>query len=202
MKLKLALLPLVFVSLIAATQDDWTPVTTKEGSLTLKFPAGWILADENDPKFKENREKIARDNPKMAEMMKPRTDDAQILMMYDMNATQEDGLATSMNVLKKSIPGLTVKMYGDLGKQILATLPQQKGKSEYKTIDVSPVGKTLRYNATIEMKVEASTVTMDLVGYIFLKGEHTYITTFTAAEGKGKGRMEAYEKILKTAKLQ
>lgn len=198
-KAAIALAGALFGTWATARQDDWKPATTRDGSLSLSLPQGWMVADEKDPEYIKAHDEISKSNPALGSAMKSSTNEDQVLMMYDMKDSIDDGQINNLNVIKKTVKGISPNLYEQIGKKILATLPI-KGKGEYKTIDL-PVGKTLTYTATVvSQQPQGGDVTIDVVGYLFCKGEVMYVVTLSAAEGKMKDKQELYEKIIKTAK--
>jgi hypothetical protein len=121
--------------------------------------------------------------------------------MYDKNDSPDDGLMNSLNIIKKNVPGISPKVYGEIQKQMSSAL-SFKGKPEFKTIDL-PVGKTLRYYGTMALKQsDTEEVVMEVAGYMFCKGDSFYVLTLSAGEGQLKGKKETYEKIAKSIKFE
>lgn len=186
----------IFAAAIA--QSDWTKITTKDGFLTLSFPAGWVAIDQDSETFKKTIEDLKKNNPKMAQMLASADNKDMALNAYDMNDDPSDG-SDNMNVKIQKNPGLTDKQLGDVGKVLMDQIPFT-GKKEYKVVDM-PVGKTLRYTGDMDMKLEGGQVlNMQLLGFIYLKSDKFVVVTFTTSAGKMTKQREVYEKIFKSAK--
>lgn len=186
----------IFAAAIA--QSDWTPITTKDGFLTLRFPAGWISADQDSETFKKTIEDLKKNNPKMAKMLETADNKSMALNAYDMNDDPSDG-SDNMNVKVEKNPGLTEKQLGEVGKVLMQQIPF-KSKKDYKVVDM-PVGKTLSYWGDMEAKLEGGQVlNMQILGYIYLKSDKMVVVTFTTSGTKMEKLRPIFEKIFKSAK--
>lgn len=182
----------------AIGQSDWTPITTKDGFLTLSFPPGWVAVDQDSATFKKTIEDLKKNNPKMAQMLEGANNKDMALNAYDMNDDPMDG-SDNMNVKIQKNPGLTDKQLGEVGKVLMEQIPFT-GKKEYKVVDM-PVGKTLRYSGDMDAKLEGGQVLkMQILGYVYLKADKFVVITFTSSAGKMTKQREVYEKIFKSAK--
>ncbi|MBX3120240.1 MAG: hypothetical protein KF784_14335 [Fimbriimonadaceae bacterium] len=193
----------ILLTAAAAAQVDtknWTRFSTKDGSLSLMLPQGWGMADANDPKLKETMAKLTKENPKLVAMMKQNEGNSDIqLMSYDFSdGNLEDGM-DNMNVIVKANPGITEKDYNDVGKEVLGQIPFT-GKSEMKIVNL-PVGKTLTYWGTMELSMDGSKLSMDILGAFFVKGDKMYIITLTVGKDGLKNQREKLDQILKTIKV-
>ena len=199
-KVILVLAAAIAATVVTARQTDWVKTTTKDGSLTLQAPAGWMVADTKDPEYIKRRDDILSKNPKLSGQTKPGEDDSQILMMMDMNDSPDDGYLNNVNVVKKPNPGLSAKDYKAVGDAIMQQLPL-KGKGKYEVIDL-PLGKALTYSGALKIATaDRGEVVMDALGYLFIKGDVFYVVTFGTHEGNMKNVRATYEKIAKSIKL-
>ncbi|CAN5483999.1 hypothetical protein BH11ARM1_BH11ARM1_15730 [soil metagenome] len=196
----LVLLALVGTTAFAVIQDkEWTAVKTKDAAITISLPHGWIAADEKDPDYLKSVQLIREKNPKFAEAMKPGENPDQQLLMFNLEDDLADGVMDSMTVVTKNLPGLSDSMLDEIGKQVVATLPSRT-KAEYEIID-TPVGKTLTYSGGMDVVVDATTTTkMDLLGYIYLKGETLNVITFATGDQQLKTKKTLFDKIFRTIK--
>lgn len=185
----------------AVQEKDWVKVKTKDSAITFMVPPGFMTNDPNDPALKAAYDKIKQDNPKLAKMMSNEVkNDEQTLLMYDLNDSPDDGALDNFNVITKKNPGITDKHLGDVGKQIVASLPSV-GKAEYKVIDL-PFGKAVSYWGTIDMKFpDGSQKKIDLLGYMFLKGDKLHVVSFATGEAQLKEKRKTFEGIVKSAKF-
>lgn len=196
----LILIAAAISSVAFAGQADWSKFTSKEGSLSASAPSSWILGDTENEQFKAAYQKIKENNPKLAESMSSNLSDKYILTLFDLQGAGEGAVvADCLNIVKQPHGGLTVKMYGDVAKELQKGLPL-KGKLENKVIDTAN-GKTLTYWGTIDVKgPDNVTRSLDLLGVMFLKSENVYIATFVTS-GKLKEKRETWDKIVKSFKL-
>ncbi len=186
----------IFAASIA--QSDWTPITTKDGFLTLSFPPGWIAADQTSEQYKKTIEDLRKNNPKMAKMLEGADDNEVALNAFDLNDDPSDG-SDNMNVKVQKNPGLTDKQLGEVGKVLMKEIPFT-GKKEYKVVDM-PVGKTLRYTGEMDAKLEGDqTIKMQILGYLYLKADKFVVITFTTTQSGFAKKKDIYEKIFKSAK--
>lgn len=199
-KMILVLAATIVAGVVTARQADWVKATTKDGSLTLMAPAGWMVADTKDPAYIKRRDEVLAKNPNLGSQVKPGEDDSQVLMMMDMNDTGEDGYINNVNIVKKANPGITDKDYKAVGDAIMQQLPL-KGKGKYEVITL-PLGKALTYSGALKIATpDRGEVVMDALGYLFVKGDSFYVVTFGTNEGNMKTMRETYEKIAKSMKL-
>ncbi len=195
----LVLAATIAAGVVTARQADWVKATTKDGSLSLMAPAGWMVADTKDPAYIKRYEEILAKNPALSQV-KPGEDDAQVLMMMDMNDAGEDGYIDTINVVKKANPGITDKDYKAVGDAIMQQLPL-KGKGKHEVVTL-PVGKALTYTGALKIVTpDRGEVIMDALGYLFIKGDSFYVITFGTHEGNMKKMRETFEKIAKSIKL-
>lgn len=189
---------IVSAALIAAQpfQDGWSKYTTQEGTLSLSLPPQYLLTNSDDPTAQAEYEKIRQNNPKMAKMMDEKPQNA-ILSAVNMDEVMT-GKVGVVQVMKSPNGGLTHAMYGAVAKEIAKGLTM-KGKLEHKIVDL-PVGKTLTYWGTMILNTEAGKQEMDILAYLFLKGEDLYILQFVSEAGGLKANRETWEKIAKSAK--
>jgi hypothetical protein len=198
-KAKLTLL-VVFIALLSTAigQADWTAITSKDGFLTLKFPAGWTAVDQDSAAFQKTIEELRKNNPNMVKMLEGTDGKDMALQVFDLNDDPSDG-ADNMNLKIAKNPGITDKDLGEVGKAILAQMPF-KGKKESKIVNM-PQGKTLTYWGDMETKLEGGQVlNIQVMGYLYLKADKMLIITFSTSNGKMAKLRETFDKIVKTAK--
>lgn len=182
----------------AVGQSDWTAITSKDGFLTLSFPAGWAAIDQDAATFEKTMEELRKNNPKMAKMLESGNTKDMALQVYDLNDDPSDG-ADNMNVKIAKNPGVTEKDLGAVGKAILDQLPL-KGKKESKIVNM-PQGKTLTYWGDMDAKLESGQVLeVQIMGYLYLKADKMVILTFSTSNKKLPKLRETFDKIVKTAK--
>lgn len=182
----------------AIGQSDWIPITTKDGFLTLRFPAGWVAVDQDSETFKKTVEDLRKNNPKMAKLLEGADTKTTALNVFDLNDDPSDG-SDNMNVKVDKNPGITEKHLGEVGKSLMQQIPFT-GKKEYKVVDM-PVGKTLTYSGDIDAKLEGGqTLKMQLLGYLYLKADKLVIMTFTTSNDKMTKVKPIYEKIFRSVK--
>lgn len=199
--------PVMMIGLIAVAAaafqvdtKDWSRFVTKEGSLSVMLPKNWNVADPNDPQLKQTMEKLKRDNPNMAAMFANNQSNQSIqLMAYNFADTNlADGME-NMNVIVQPNPGVTEKMYDDVGKEILSQM-SFKGKSERKIVNL-PVGKVLTYWGTMEVKLEGTSLEMDVLGAFFVKGDKMFVVTVALGKDGLKKQRPMVDQIMKTIKV-
>lgn len=197
-----AILAVMAVAAVAAQVDtkNWSRFSTKDGSLSIMLPQGWGMADANDPKLKDTLDKLAKENPHLANMMKQRANQDDIkLMAYDFSdANLEDGM-DNMNVIIMKNPGLTEKDYPAVGKEVLDSIPF-KGKGETKVVNLS-FGKAVTYWGTMEVSVEKTTLQMDLLGAVFVKGDKMFVVTLTVGKDGLKNQRAKLDQIMQTIRI-
>ncbi len=182
----------------AIGQSDWTPITTKDGFLTLRFPPGWAAVDQDSDQFKKTVEDLRKNNPKMAKMLENAETNNMALNAYDLTDDPSDG-SDNMNVKIDKNPGITDKQLGEVGKALMTQIPFT-GKKEYKVVDM-PVGKTLTYSGEMDTKLETGqTIKLHILGYLYLKSDKIVIVTFTTSNDKMGKLKPVYEKIFRSAK--
>lgn len=192
-------LTLLSVAGAVISQTDWISTKTKDGSVTLKAPPSYIVTDDSDPEYKARVEEVRKNNPKLAQSMDQKQDLNQILRMLDSEDMGEDGYIDNFTIVKREAPGLTPAMFGEVGKEILKAMPFKK-KGEYKVID-SPNGKALNYWGSMDVKTDTTTVGVDIMGYMMVKGDNLYVVTFGTNEGNMKKKRPDFDKIFQSIKL-
>ena len=198
-KLKLSLVIASLAIFVGAIgQSDWTPITSKDGFLTLRFPSGWVAVDQDSEAFKKTIEDLRKNNPNMAKMLETADAKSTALTVFDLNDDPTDGGDNVVVKIDKN-PGITDKQLGEVGKSLMKQLPFT-GKKEYKVVDM-PVGKTLTYSGDLDTKLEGGqSIKMQLLGYIYLKADKLVIVTFTTSNNKMEKVKATYEKIFRSAK--
>jgi hypothetical protein len=198
-KRKLSLLIAGMAILASAIgQSDWVPITTKDGFLTLKFPAGWAAVDSDSAQYRKTLEDLRKNNPGLAKALEGADQKDLALQVYDLNDDPTDG-SDNMNVKVAKNPGITDKDLGEVGKVMIKDIPF-KGKKEYKVIDM-PFGKTLTYWGDMDAKLEdGRTLNIQILGYLYLKADKFVVCTFTTSNGKLPKLKEVFEKVMKSAK--
>jgi hypothetical protein len=181
----------------AIGQSDWTPITTKDGFLTLRFPAGWASLNQDPATLKRTVEDLKKNNPGLVNIFQNADDKDVMLQAYDLNDDPADG-ADNMNVKVSQNPGITDKDLGAVATEIMKQIPF-KGKKEHKIVNM-PAGKTLTYWGDMDAKVADKTIAMQIVGYMYLKADKIVICTFTTSNGKMAKLKDTFDKIMKTAK--
>lgn len=182
----------------AIGQSDWTPITTKDGFLTLSFPPGWVAIDQDSAQFKKTIEELRKNNPKMAKMLEGADTNNMALNAYDLHDDPLDG-SDNMNVKIEKNPGITDKQLGEVGKALMQQIPFT-GKKEYKVVDM-PVGKTLTYSGEMDTKLETGqTIKLQILGYLYLKSDKLVVVTFTTSNNKMAKLKPVYEKVFRSAK--
>lgn len=187
-------------SIVGFTQtSDWTAITSRDGSFTMSAPSGWMVADEKDPAYIKRFEEITKANPNIKSTFKKSENNDQILLLFNMNDTGEDGYVDNLNVIKKPHGGLTASMFPEVGKAITE---QAKGSKVVWKVIESPNGKTLEYTMSMKLAVpDSGEISMDVLGYMLLKGDNMFIVTFGTKQGELKDKKATYEKMMKSIKL-
>jgi len=187
---------LIIPCLLLAQQEmkDWIKNTSKNGKVTITMPPSWTITDNVSA---EKMSEMEKTNPKMAKAFRDGMKAEYELSAVDSSVTTGD----NMNVHIRPNAGVTEKMYGELGKAILAQ-PPFNGKGEHKVMSY-PFGKALRYSAEIVLKdPQGADLPMSTVGYLTLKGDNIIFFTFVALSSSGKEeRQKVIEAMMKTVTI-
>jgi hypothetical protein len=196
-QLPLLLLAAVGLAAVALAQSDWKSVTSREGTLTALLPPNWVLNSVGDAEMAKRLEEFKASNPRLAQLMDPKTNERQILLAFD-PANRVD----SLNVIKNPGAGLTPDMYDMVADALKSSLAQSLvGEFRSAKIDL-PVGRAFKYWMTMKAKTNGVESILDLYNVMFVHSDQLYVVTFGTEAGQMKSRQAVWDKIIASIKVK
>lgn len=177
--------------------SKWASFSSKAGDYKIKAPDGWAIGDANDPVYKDGVEKVRKSNPKLIPAVSAL--DKSDLMLIDFTNIAGAGIS---NFVLKSIKdsGLTTKMYPDVAKAVIDQAKLQK--SGWKLVDL-PGGKSVNYWGILPVAIgDGKSIDIFTFGFMTIKGNLTYISTFTTTGDLEKVQKPIFEAMAQTISLK
>ncbi|CAN0216090.1 unnamed protein product, partial [Phaeothamnion confervicola] len=168
----------------------WTEVKSKDGKLKMAVPPDWIVADSDNPKFKEAMAELTKSNPALANA------DTKNYYFMTISSKPKDGFSDNANVVKKSV-GQTLPFNDDTAKALKAELVKAMPVQGDLKIEVTkiPFGPAFRYEAELKFNTGSGSFNTYVVAYLVFQGTDMYITTFSTTP-KNKA---TFPEVAKTA---
>ena len=178
--------------------SKWSSFASKAGDYKIKAPEGWAIGDPNDPAYKEGIEKVRKENPKLLPAASANLDQNELMLIDFSNI---GGVGISNFILKTmKDTGLTTKMYPDVAKAVISQAKLQK--SGWKLVDL-PAGKSVNYWGITTIQLgEGKSIDIFTNGYMTIKSNRTYISTFTTTGDMEKAQRPNFEAMAQSIILK